>query len=179
TLRLHFGECNRSPHARQLCITFVSGLVRSHFLKGHLQAVLQLSPHIRLAIKELSIYDLAVFWQPSFDRELGLLISCVPNLTHIYLQFQVTGFKSRRDLPDFLTATMRPALQQLQSVTFSDDDGHFPRNVIHMFKASEGSTVCKIEIRDCEGLFLSSTHLPLVIHSHCPTSPRSSSSEGV
>ncbi|KAF8888503.1 hypothetical protein CPB85DRAFT_1334569 [Mucidula mucida] len=116
----------------------------------------------------LSIYDLAVLWQPSFDRELGLLISSVANLTHIYLQFEVTGFISRRDLPDFLTATMRPALQQLQSVTFSDDDGHLPRNVIHMFKASEGSTVCKIEIRDCEGLFLSSTHLPLVIHSHCP-----------
>ncbi len=150
--------------------------VSLHTFRNQLQKLLRLlvdSPHIRLLIRELSIYSLSVKRrQPAeFDRHLAFVISCVTNLAHIYLQFKAIGYQSREDLPDFLTATVRPALRQLQhlqSVTFSDDDGYMAHNAVDMFRACDGLTVRKIVISDCEGVFLSSNHPPLIVYSRSP-----------
>ncbi|KAF9033730.1 hypothetical protein BDZ89DRAFT_1158178 [Hymenopellis radicata] len=134
--------------------------LRPVYNKKQFQAFVQLlvdSPHIRLFIRELSIYNLSVTQQqPTFDRGIGFVISSVVNLTHILLQFEVPCCVHRKDLPDFLTTTVRPALRQLRhlySVTFSDGDGCLTQNVVHLFRACDGLTAGKIVVKDCDGIF--------------------------
>ncbi|KAF9033719.1 hypothetical protein BDZ89DRAFT_545076 [Hymenopellis radicata] len=123
------------------------------------QALLELlteSPHIRPLIRELSIYNLPVRMkpEPQFDNDIGFIISCAVNLTHFTLQFNTCGRRVRYgDLPDFLTATVRPALRHLAhlySVTFYDN-AWLTGNVVNLFRACDGSTVTKISVIDIDG----------------------------